>query len=308
MLKPREFLKNELIAVLCGGRSGEREISLKTGHAVDLALKNAGYKTVLLDAGENVFDEIRKTGARYAFIALHGPYGEDGTIQGGLEMMNVKYTGCGVLSSALAMDKHMSKKIMCSCGIPTPDWQLFTAGDYPEIMKKIKYPAVLKPRSSGSGLGVEIIDDVKDFDEAFEKIKNLSRYFIAEEYIRGVELTVGFIGRRILPVIEIVPKNRFYDYESKYAQGGSEHIIPARIPAQASESAKILVERCITEFGLSVMSRIDIMLSPDGSLYVLEINTIPGMTETSLLPDAARASGIDFTEMVLLILDESFGM
>lgn len=307
MLKPREFLKNELIAVLCGGRSEEREISLKTGKAVELALKNAGYKTVLLDAGENVFNEIRKTGAHYAFIALHGPYGEDGTVQGGLEMMNVKYTGCGVLSSALAMDKHISKKIMRSCGIPTPDWLLFTAGDYPEIMKKIKYPAVLKPRSSGSGLGVEIIDDIKDFDEAFEKIKNLSRYFIAEEYIRGVELTVGFIGRRILPVIEIVPKNRFYDYESKYALGGSEHIIPARIPAAVSDSAKGLVEKCIIEFGLSVMSRIDIMLSPQGELFVLEINTIPGMTETSLLPDAARASGIDFTEMVLLILDESFG-
>ncbi|NPV52335.1 MAG: D-alanine--D-alanine ligase [Firmicutes bacterium] len=309
------------VAVIMGGRSSEREISLKTGTQVAKALEIKGHEVLMFDLDEHLVTNLQNSKPDVVFIALHGRYGEDGCIQGMLEILGIPYVGSGVLASALAMDKEMSKKIFRLEGIPTPASYCIQKQGY-EVLKenskvndivttlekKFKYPMVVKPNSQGSTIGLSVVNERGEFLAALESAFEYDSRVLVEEYIKGTEITVGIIGNenpRILPVIEIVPLTGFYDYRTKYTQGLSEHIIPARIGEMATRRAKDLALRAHCAFGCRGMSRVDMIISSEDTpneIYVLEVNTIPGMTETSLVPDAARAAGIDFPELVDMLV------
>lgn len=304
-----------------GGRSSEREISLKTGEQVAKALEAKGHEVVKLDLNEHLVMDLQSADPDVVFIALHGRYGEDGCIQGMLEILGIPYVGSGVLASALAMDKEMSKKIFRLEGIPTPASYCVERRTYralketPKVNdivttleKRFKYPFVVKPNSQGSTIGLSVVAERSELLAALENAFEYDSRVLIEEYIKGIEITVGIIGNenpRALPVIEIVPLTGFYDYKTKYTKGLSEHIIPARIGEHATKKAKDLALRAHCALGCSGMSRVDMIVSSEGNqneVYVLEVNTIPGMTETSLVPDAARAAGIEFPELVDMLI------
>lgn len=302
------------IAVLMGGRSAEREVSLHTGAQVSAALASIGHDVVNVDASDSGFIEALSSGGfDVVFICLHGRFGEDGTIQGLLELLEIPYVGSGVLASALAMDKVVSKQIFVAAGIPTPAWAVVRR-DEPysteEIADRLGGKLVVKPVSEGSSVGMSIVHDPSELGPAIEQAFEHDRTVLIEEFVAGAEVTVGVLGNREvtpLPTLEVVPAHEFYDYESKYVPGMSRHIIPARIPdAARAECQRIAIEahRALTCRG---MSRADTIVTGEGVVYLLEVNTIPGMTETSLLPDAARAAGIEFPvlcdRLVSLALD-----
>lgn len=302
------------IAVVMGGKSGEREVSLHTGSNIIDSLRRSGCRAESFDVDGGLCDNLRKYGAELVFLALHGRYGEDGTIQGMLEMLGIPYTGSGVLASALAMDKMMSKKIFTYENIPTPKGLTLSHADLggPErnrvldsAAQRIGWPAVVKPIVEGSSLGVTVVKDPGGFWPAVELAFRFDCTIMVEQFIAGTEITVGVLGNnslRALPVIEIVPRlGGFYDYESKYAKGGSDHLIPARLPEDVLEMAGKLAIHAHQAFGCRGYSRTDMIVDREGVPYVLEVNTLPGMTETSLVPDAARAAGMSFDELVLEI-------
>jgi len=302
------------IAVLRGGRSAEREVSLHTGEQVSAALASIGHDVVSVDTADIGFIETLRTGGFHvAFICLHGRFGEDGTIQGLLELLELPYVGSGVLASALAMDKVVSKQIFVASGIPTPEWAIVRrdcAYSVDEISGRLGGKLVVKPVSEGSSVGMSIVHEPRELGPAIERAFEHDRTVLIEEFVSGAEVTVGVLGNSeivALPTLEVVPEHEFYDYESKYVPGMSRHIIPAGVPESArAECQRIAVEahRALTCRG---MSRSDIIVTADGRAYLLEVNTIPGMTKTSLLPDAARAAGIEFPalcdRLVSLALD-----
>lgn len=294
-----------------GGRSPEREISFKTGSNVIEGLKKAGYDAIGIDACENVVDDIKSANIEVAFIALHGPLGEDGTIQGLLEFLNIPYTGAGVLSSAISMNKVMTKRILRVIGIPTADYYQFDSKlleekegllQISDIKKQmgVSLPVIVKPSMGGSTIGMNIVHDEKDLPDAYRDAAKYCNEILVEKYYKGTEITVGVLGAEepsALPVIEIIAVGGFYNYLTKYQPGMSTHIIPARIPEGAytkSQESAVDVFKGVHCFG---MGRVDFILHDD-NLYCLEINTIPGMTETSLLPEAAGKAGISFEELL----------
>lgn len=295
-------LKRKKIGVLMGGTSSEREISLKTGRSIYKALKEEGYKAAAIDVGKNIVSDLKKKKIDLAFIALHGPLGEDGTIQGLLEVLGIPYTSSGVLASALAMDKEKTKEVFLAYNIPTPAWQVVKKGQTPKIRK---FPVVVKPVRQGSAVGVSIIDKPAQLSQALRQSFRYDDKTMIEQYIAGIELTVGVLNNRPLPVIRIIPQNKFYDFESKYAPGGSQHLIPAGIPAAAEKKARLLGLAAHQALGCRGATRVDMILDKQGRLFVLEVNTIPGMTGTSLLPDAAKAVGYSFNALVLAILQDA---
>ena len=293
-----ETLRKKKIGVLMGGTSSEREISLKTGWSVYKALKEEGYKAVAIDVGGNIINDLKKQQIDLAFIALHGPLGEDGTIQGLLEVLGIPYTSSGVLASALAMDKAKTKEVFLAYKIPTPAWQVVKKGQKTKIRK---FPVVVKPLRQGSAFGVSIVDKPTHLSQALQQSFRYDDKTMIEQYIPGLELTVGVLNNQPLPVIRIIPQNKFYDFESKYAPGGSQHLIPAGIPASVEKKARQLGLAAHQALDCRGATRIDMILDKQGRLFVLEVNTIPGMTETSLLPDAAKAAGYSFNALVLAI-------
>ncbi|MDD5131323.1 MAG: D-alanine--D-alanine ligase [bacterium] len=295
-------LKNKTIGVLMGGTSSEREISLKTGRSIYQALREMGYEAVAVDVGKNIIADLKKHKVNVAFVALHGPLGEDGSIQGLLEVLGIPYTSSGVLASALAMDKAKTKEIFQSYKIPTPAWQVIKKGHKAKIHK---FPVVVKPVRQGSAVGVSIIDKPAQLSLALRKSFRYDEQAMVEQYVQGIELTVGILNDKPLPVIRIIPQNKFYDFESKYAPGGSQHLIPAGISAAAEKKARLLGLAAHQALGCRGATRVDMILDKKGRLFVLEVNTIPGMTETSLLPDAARAAGYSFNTLVLAILRDA---
>jgi D-alanine-D-alanine ligase len=297
-----DALKKKNIGVLMGGTSSEREISLKTGRSIYKALREEGYKAVAIDVGKNIVADLKKHKIDVAFIALHGPLGEDGTIQGLLEVLGIPYTSSGVLASALAMDKEKSKEVFLAYTIPTPAWQVLKKG---QKIKISKFPVVAKPVRQGSAVGVSIIDKPAQLSRALRQSFRYDDKAMIEQYIKGIELTVGVLNNKPLPVIRIIPQNKFYDFESKYAPGGSQHLIPAGIPAAAEKKARLLGLAAHQALGCRGATRVDMILDKQGRIFVLEVNTIPGMTETSLLPDAARAAGYTFNTLVLAILQDA---
>lgn len=301
---------SEKIGVLLGGRSAEREVSLRTGEAIYNALIKKGYSAVKIDVAEDFIGKIREEKITLAFLALHGPYGEDGTIQGLLEMLNIPYTGPNVLASAICMDKIYTKKILRDEGLPTPKFEVIKKYNYQkadkqklyeEIWAKFDLPIVVKAPTQGSTIGITFVHEKEKLEEAILDCFKYGDNALIEEFISGVELTAGILGNDnpiALPLIEIVSETGVYDYEAKYTVGLSSHIIPPRISLEAQDKIKDLALKTFMAIGCQGTSRVDFILTKEGLPYILEVNTIPGMTETSLFPDAAKSIGICFEDLV----------
>ena len=295
-------LKVKRIGVLMGGISAEREISLRTGQAIHKALRKKKYKAYPIDVTKSLAQTLIKKKIEVAFIALHGKWGEDGTVQGMLEIMQIPYTGSGVMASALALNKGMTKKILRYHRLPTPDFQIVKAEEIKraDFRQKIKipFPLVIKPISEGSTIGTTIIKQKRNLQDACEHAAQFDRYILIEQFIEGKEVTTGILDGRALPLIEIVPKSGFYNFQSKYTPGSTEYIIPARVNQSVTRKIQQLAVKAYYAIGCEGAARVDLMVSHKRSQpYILEINTIPGMTETSLLPMAAQHAGISFEDL-----------
>jgi len=299
--------KIKKIAVLAGVSETEREVSLKTADAVLKALKRLKYKAEIVDIGRgNFLKKILACKPDFCFIACHGRPGEDGVIQGFLEALKIPYSGAGVLASALGMNKMVSKKIFSLLGVKVlPDICLVRGQQYPLTKLRSFLPVVVKPVSEGSAIGMSIVKKPRDLKRAVETAFECDVQIMVEKYVRGREFTVGWLAGKVLPVLEIVPENEFYDYEAKYVPGKSRHIVPAEIDKRSSEYLSSATERICGFLGIRGTARVDFIRSSRGKFYALEINTIPGMTETSLLPEAAAAAGISFDEGVLKIIGDT---
>lgn len=300
------------IAVLCGGFSSESEISLKSGLAVYENLsKWSDFDVELVKLNrKNFINEIFKLKKRkidVAFIALHGKFGEDGKLQAILEALGVKYTGCDFLPSVIAMNKHIAKMLFQANNIPTPKWCLLNNVKDITKINKLKMPVVVKPSDEGSTIGVSIVNNKQELKNAVKLAFKYSNYVIVEEFIEGKEITVPVLQNKILPMIEIVPKlNIYYDFSSKYKNGGSLHLIPPRISKDLKKKIKHIVKKVIKLVNCGTICRIDFKVDEKKQIpYVLEINTIPGMTSTSLFPEAAKSCGISFPELVRKIVFET---
>lgn len=287
-------MKEKIIAVLMGGISNEREVSIATGTAIYKALMRKGYNVIKIDINERSLKWL-KNRFDIAFIALHGKYGEDGIIQGILEYMNIPYTGTNALGSAVSMDKVISKRLFMESGIPTGKFW-----DEQEI-DKIKYPIVVKPVAEGSTIGISIVHNKEDIESAIKEAKKVSNEIYFEEYLEGREVTVSLLNGEALPVIEIKPKNKFYDFKAKYTKGMTEYIVPAKLNDKLNYLLKKYSEKIFKVFKLKGVARVDYIIR-ENIPYALEVNTIPGMTETSLLPKAAKCAGMEFEDLVEKIL------
>ncbi|MDV6249635.1 MULTISPECIES: D-alanine--D-alanine ligase [unclassified Wolbachia] len=295
------------IAILSGGFSCEREISLMSGKAVKKALDSLSYNAIEIDVDSNIAEKLKKINPGLAFIALHGPYGEDGCIQGLLEILGIKYTHSGVMASAVAINKVMSKHIFRSLNIDTPKGYVISREDVLKNNIKIDYPYVLKPINEGSSIGVYIIFSHEDYLELKNNSSTIMEKMIVEEYIPSIELHTAVLLDEAIGTIEVRPKNKFYDYEAKYTDGFAEHIFPAKIP---DNIYKMTLEHAlkIHQFlGCKTISRSDFRYNPkNNTLKMLEINTHPGFTELSLVPEIAKlAKGINFNELVKIIIEDS---
>ncbi len=311
------------ITILSGGFSRERKISLMSGKAVKKALDSLSYNAIEIDVDSNTAEKLKKINPDLAFIALHGPYGEDGCIQGLLEILGIKYTHSGVMASAIAMNKAMSKHIFRSLGIDTPKGYIISRGDILKNNIKIDYPYVLKPINEGSSIGVHITFSHEDYlklknmfsvipvhdagIEEEEPVWTTRDLMIIEEYIPGIELHTAVLLDEAAGTMEIRPKNKFYDYKAKYTNGFAEHIFPAEIPDNIYEMTLEHALKVHRFLGCKTISRSDFRYNPkDNTLKMLEINTHPGFTELSLVPEIAKLTkGIDFNELVKIIIEDS---
>ncbi len=300
----RYELKQKKIAVLMGGLSAEREISLRTGTAVLKALQGAGYRACGIDAGRDLAARLTEEGIEVAFIALHGRFGEDGTVQGLLEILQIPYTGSGVLASSVAMDKITTKKLLLHHELPTPAFEAYRRGEDLEalIARCRRFPLVVKPAREGSTIGVAIVRDPAQLRLGLEEALRHDDLVLVEDYIQGMEVTVGVLNGEPLPIIQVVPKGGFYDFTAKYTAGQTEYILPAPLePVIYERLGQAAVAAC-KALGCSGAARVDFMVR-EREFFCLEVNTIPGMTETSLLPKAAAHAGISFTELAERILE-----
>lgn len=296
-----EELKNKKIAVLRGGLSAEREVSLRTGAAVLKALSESGYAVIDIDAGRDLAERLRSEGAEVAFIALHGRFGEDGTVQGLLELLGIPYTGSGVLASALAMDKVTTKRLLIYHGLQTPAFAIFRQGDDPRTVDWQDWPAIVKPAREGSTIGVAIVRRAEELPAALAAALVYDSTVLIEEFIEGMEITVGVLDGEALPIIQVAPKGGFYDYHAKYTAGQTEYILPAPLPALLYTQVQEAAAAAFRALGCVGAARVDFMVRGE-EFFCLEVNTIPGMTETSLLPKAARQAGISFAQLTQRIL------
>jgi D-alanine-D-alanine ligase len=293
------------IAVLMGGPGSERDVSFATGQGIAKALRSLGAEVTEVDVKGPDFE--LPSGTELAFIALHGTFGEDGQVQRILEQRGIAYTGDGVAESELAFDKIRSKEAFRLQGVTTPYWQVVTTGQRPTI----PIPFVIKAPRQGSTVGVYIIKSEREIDAALADAGKYDRELLVEKFVPGRELTIGILGDLALPILEIIPKGGFYDYTNKYpflnpsAGGGAEHVCPAKIPEDETKAIQDLALRAHRALGLQVYSRVDILLPETGEPSVLEANTIPGMTEASLLPEAAAAAGISYAQLCARIIELS---
>lgn len=297
------------IAVLYGGTSGEREVSLSTGKGMIKALKNKGHEVVDIDFSPTRLTEIMELDVDLVVLGLHGRLGEDGRIQGLLDMLELPYVGSGVLASALAMDKAKSKQIFSLNGICTAKSAAYDVkglSDYKEIIDEVRqsfsFPFVVKPNQEGSTLGLTIVKEEKEIADAILMAAKSDTTILVEEYVKGREVTVPVIGyqgeEEALPIIEIIPKNDYYDFDSKYKPGGSEHIVPAQLNGSLTERIKKEAVLAHQLLGCNVYSRVDFIINEDNQPIILEVNTLPGMTPTSLFPDSALEVGWSYDDLI----------
>lgn len=291
------------VGVLMGGNSSEREVSLKSGRACADALLRLGYRVREIDVDADVAATLRREGVEVAFIALHGHPGEDGCVQGLLEIAGIPYTGSGVLASAIGMNKLASRALFVHHGIRMPPAFSMTHGEGLPDPLPFDFPVVVKPVSQGSSLGVSIVPSPEKMAEAIDAAFAYDPEIVVERYIPGREIQVGILDDAAIGTIEVRPKSGFYDYTAKYVPGMSEHLCPAPLSEATSRAVKAVALRAHRALGCRGATRVDLRLTDTGRPYVLEINTLPGMTETSLLPDIARSCGIDFDRLVEKILD-----
>lgn len=292
------------VGVIMGGVSSEREISLLSGKEICKYLNTEKYEVVevRINREEELSDKIR--GVDFAFIALHGSFGEDGKVQAILENLKIPYSGSGVLSSALCMDKNLSKKLFKVEDILTPQWVLVTDNNFNfEIIKHLGFPMVVKPNSGGSSIGTFIVKCETELRDAVSKALKYDREILIEEYLEGEEITCCILNGKLLPILGILPKDEFFNFSSKYDAGGAEEIIVS-FPKDITEKIIQIVETCWKVFKLKAYARID-MIIKRGKIYVLEINTLPGMTANSLFPKSAQGCGISFSELLDKIIEYS---
>ncbi len=304
---------NVKIAVLCGGTSPEREVSLVSGRSVFESLKRTGYDCKMYDLDIEFFKDAINGGFDVVFIALHGCPGEDGTVQGMLDVLGIPYTGSGVLASALAMSKHLSKTIFRAKGLKVAEYvHVCMKGkhgtndiDLKKASKKIGLPAVIKPSNLGSSVGVSIVSEENEIDNAISLVLEHDCCVMMEKYIHGREIQCGIVGReklRPLPLIEIVPKKKFFDYEAKYTPGLAKEITPAPLPEELSKKGTEVALRAFRALGCRDVGRVDMFLVDDKEFLISELNTIPGLTPVSLIPKEAEAAGMSYDELVMEIL------
>lgn len=308
------FNKNQVVAVVMGGPSAEREVSLNTGAAIADALREYGYTNVVeidLDP-RNFGKQLAESKAEVVFNAVHGLYGEDGRLQTLLEIREMPYTGSGMIASVSCMDKVITKRMLRDAGISTPACLIVNkkeSGIKEKIMQRFSLPVVIKPASQGSSIGVEIVKEEAQLDEALANAFKYSRDILVEEFIGGKELTVSMMQKDgevvALPVIHIAPHSGMYDYHSKYTKGATEYICPADLDEETTKKVQEISKQAYEVLGCSGVARADVMLDEVGNGYVLEINTVPGMTATSLVPKAAAAAGISFPELCNIILQSA---
>jgi D-alanine-D-alanine ligase len=303
-------LTNKRIGVLMGGQSAEREVSLRSGKAIYNALKRLGYDVVAIDMGHDIFNILKRKKIEIAFIALHGGYGENGGVQGMLEVLGIPYTGSGVLASALSMDKEASKKIFLYQKISVPPFIIVQRSTFNVQRSKIeikslinfRMPWVVKPATEGSSIGVSIVREERQIRPAVEKALSFSDRAIIEKYIQGKEVHIGILSGKVLGGVEVKPSLEFYNYEAKYTAGMTEYILPPEINSKVYEKAKEIALNAHIALGCGGATRVDLRINRKGNPYVLEVNTIPGMTETSLLPKIAKQTGMDFPDLIEEIL------
>jgi D-alanine-D-alanine ligase len=304
------------IAVLRGGRSAEREVSQRSGAQVEKALAGRGHQVTGTDLDLETWDVLRDGGFDCVFNALHGRLGEDGTVQGMLELLGLPYTGSGVLASALCMDKARASSVMAGAGLHVPEFAELeikagvSADVVARLVQRFGLPMVVKPVREGSTIGLTIAHDADDVASGLVLAARYDRRVLIQRFAAGTEITLGILATpdlQVLPTLEIVSDNPVYDYDAKYTPGKSHHIIPARIPEAARAAASDAAGRAFTLLGCSGMGRVDVIVDAEGTPWLLEVNTVPGLTELSLLPDAARAAGIPFDELCQRLVDHAVG-
>jgi D-alanine-D-alanine ligase len=291
------------VAVLFGGRSAEREVSLKSGAAVLAALLRSGVDAHAFDPATRNLQALVDEGFDRAFIALHGRFGEDGTVQGALELLGIPYTGSGVMASALGMDKWRSKMVWQAGGLPIPKFLMLEQhSDSDEVVQALGLPLFVKPANEGSSVGISKVKTIGQLQAAYRNAASHDKLVIAESFVGGGEYTVAILGDQALPVIKIEPANEFYDFEAKYLRDDTRYLCPSGLDAASEAEMQRLARRAFALIGGQGWGRVDFLMSESGQPYVLEANTSPGMTDHSLVPMAARQAGISFEQLVLCVL------
>ncbi len=292
------------VAVLFGGRSAEREVSLKSGAAVLAALQRSGVDAHAFDPAARNLQELVDEGFQRAFIALHGRFGEDGTVQGALELLGIPYTGSGVLASALGMDKWRTKLVWQAAGLPIPAYTLLDEhSDSDAVVRQLGLPLFVKPANEGSSVGISKVKAAGELQGAYQAAAKHDRLVIAESFVGGGEYTAAILGDQALPVIKIEPANEFYDFEAKYLRDDTRYLCPCGLSADKEAEMQRLAKQAFALIGGQGWGRVDFLMSEAGQPYVLEVNTSPGMTDHSLVPMAARQAGISFEQLVLRVLE-----
>jgi len=292
------------VAVLFGGKSAEREVSLKSGAAVLAALQRSGVDAHAFDPAVQNLQALRDEGYDRAFIALHGRFGEDGTVQGALELLGIPYTGSGVLASALGMDKWRTKLVWQAANLPIPAYTLLDEqSDWDAVARQLGLPLFVKPANEGSSVGISKVKAAGELQAAYHEAAKHDKLVIAESFIGGGEYTVAILGEQVLPVIKIEPASEFYDYEAKYLRDDTRYLCPCGLDAAQEAEMQRLAKQAFALIGGQGWGRVDFLMDEAGKPYLLEVNTAPGMTDHSLVPMAARQAGISFEELVVKILE-----
>ena len=296
-------LKQKKIAVLCGGNSAEREVSLNSGAAVHDALLKTGFNTIKIDSKNNLIEQLNEHQVDVAFIALHGVGGEDGTVQGLLEFYGLPYTGSGVKASAICMDKWRTKLIWQGLNLPTPDFiQAQSELELKAFSEKVSLPLMVKPALEGSSIGISKVNEMSELGVAFKAALDTGSPVLAEQFITGKEFTVSILNGEALPVIQLKPANDFYDYDAKYIQDDTEYLLPCGLSEEKEKQLQELALQAYQALDCEGWGRVDVMQDEAGKFWLIEVNTVPGMTDHSLVPMAARAAGIEFPQLVQSIL------